>query len=76
MRVITDEMRSLANSPEPPDESEGGFDCRAGGACGLGGFIETRRSRWINARFWLRREQQQKEQPLPAIQPKRTRWQS
>lgn len=51
------EQRSLAWSPMPPPEPSGGHDCRIGGSCGLDGFGESRRSRWITARFRFLREQ-------------------
>jgi hypothetical protein len=51
------EQRSLAWSPEPPFESVGAHDCRAGGNCGLDFNRETARARWIQARHLWNREQ-------------------
>lgn len=51
LKVFSDEQRSLAWSPCPPPELSGPHDCRIGGSCGLDGFGETMRSRWITARF-------------------------
>jgi hypothetical protein len=53
-RFFSDEQRSLAWAPMPPPEYSGAHDCRVGGSCGLDLSGETRRSRWIVARFrWL-----------------------
>jgi hypothetical protein len=54
---FTVEQRSLAWSPEPPFESTGASDCRAGGNCGLDFNRETARARWIQARHRWNREQ-------------------
>lgn len=48
--IFTDDQRSIAWSPCPPMESVT-HDCRIGGSCGLDLSGETRRSRWIVARF-------------------------
>jgi hypothetical protein len=54
---FTDEQRSLAWSPQPPFESDGGHDCRMGGSCGLDFNRGTARARWLQARFrWLREQ--------------------
>lgn len=55
---FTGEQRSLAWSPEPPYESTGAHDCRIGGTCGLDFSRETRRARWIQARYRWRRNPQ------------------
>jgi hypothetical protein len=57
LAVMTDEQRSLAWAPCPPFESSGAHDCRVGGSCGLDLNGETRRSRWVVARFRWRKEQ-------------------
>jgi hypothetical protein len=54
---MTDEQRSLAWSPMPAFESLGAGDCRLGGSCGIDFNGETRRSRWVRARYWWIREQ-------------------
>jgi hypothetical protein len=54
---FTVEQQSLAWSPEPPFEDNGGHDCRVGGDCGLDFNRETARSRWIQARRrWIREQ--------------------
>lgn len=58
LAVFTPEQRSLAFCPQPPYESSGAHDCRVGGSCGLDLNGETRRSRWVIARFRYRREQE------------------
>lgn len=59
--VFTDEQRSLAWSPMPPPERTGAHDCRVGGSCGLDFNGETRRSRWIQARFRYLKEARRKQ---------------
>jgi hypothetical protein len=54
------EQRSLAWSPQPPFESLGASDCRAGGNCGLDFNHETARARWVQARY--RYQQHEKRQ--------------
>lgn len=54
---FTPEQRSLAWCPRPPPEPMGAHDCRIGGSCGLDFNHETRRSRWVQARFrWLQEQ--------------------
>ena len=55
LRVFTSEQRSIAWSPEPPHESVPG-DCRPGGNCGLDFNFSTRRARWVQARYRLKRD--------------------
>jgi hypothetical protein len=55
---FTDDERSLAFSPEPPFEPSGAGDCRPGGNAGLNFNPETRRAKWVRARFRWHREQQ------------------
>jgi hypothetical protein len=55
---FTDDQRSLAFSPEPPFESSGAGYCRPGGNAGLSLNPETRRAKWVRARFRWHREQQ------------------
>jgi hypothetical protein len=52
---FTPEQRSLAWSPQPPFESLGGSDCRMGGNCGLDFNYQTRRARWLQARYRYRK---------------------
>jgi hypothetical protein len=54
---FTDEQRSLAWSPEPPFESLGAGDGRAGGSPGFDIGGETARGRWIRARVRWNKEQ-------------------
>ncbi len=51
----TDEQRSLAWCPEPPYESTGPHDCRAGGSAGIG-YHGTRHEDWVRARYRVRQE--------------------
>ena len=56
---FTPEQRSLAWSPEPPFESQGGADCRLGGSAGLDFNLGTRRARWVQARYRYLKEEKQ-----------------
>jgi hypothetical protein len=58
---FTPEQRSLAWSPQPPFESMGASDCRAGGNCGLDFNHETARARWIQARHRYQQEEKKHE---------------
>ena len=60
LSAMTEEQRSLAYCPMPPFESTGSHDCRIGGSCGLNFSGETRRSRWVVARFrWLKEQKKE-----------------
>ena len=54
---LTDEQRSLVWCPEPRRESLGAGDSRMGGSSGIDWNGETRRSRWVVARYRMLKEQ-------------------
>jgi hypothetical protein len=58
--IFTPEQRSLAWCPMPPHESDGAHDCRRGGSCGLNFSSETRRQKWIQARFRFHLEERRR----------------
>jgi hypothetical protein len=55
--MISDEDISLAWSPMPPFESTGAGDSRPGGSAGIDFNCETRRAKWVRARFRYLAEQ-------------------
>lgn len=68
--MISDEDISLAWSPMPPKENTGAGDCRPGGSSGIDFNCETRRARWVRARFrWLQHLRQQELDTLLQFDP-------
>jgi hypothetical protein len=62
---MTDEQISLAWSPMPPFESMGSGDGRMGGSAGIDFNGDTRRARWVRARYlWLKQERHSKRVPF------------